>query len=88
MNFINEHIIDSIYNTGLIGDIGASEEYNKLRKQYSKLYDSIPDEELKNKFSKLEEIKTDMYSQYDKDLFRIGFSMAIKLVIECATLEI
>ena len=88
MNFINEHIIDEIYNTGLIGDIGTSEEYNELRKQYSKLYDSIPDEELKKKFSKLEEIKTDMYSQYDKDLFRIDFSMAIKLVIECVTLEI
>lgn len=88
MNFVNEHIIDEIYNTGLIGDIGTSEEYNELRKKYSSLYDSIPDEELKKKFSKLEEIKTDMYSQYAKDLFRIGFSIAIKLIIECVTLEI
>ena len=88
MEFPNEHIIEDIYNTGMIADVVCSEEYNKLRHKYNELYDSIESEELKNKFTKLEEIKTKMYSQNDKDLFKIGFSMATKILIEALTCEI
>lgn len=82
MEFPNEHIIEDIYNTGIVADVVCSEKYNKLRRRYNDLYDSIESEELKNKFSKLEEIKTEMHSQNDKDLFKIGFSMATKMLIE------
>lgn len=48
----------------------------------------VESEELKNKFSKLEEIKTEMFSENDKSLFKIGFSMATKILIESLTCEI
>lgn len=88
MEFPNEHIIEDIYSTGIIADVVCSEEYNKLRRKYNELYDSIESEELKNKFSKLEEIKTEMFSENDKSLFKIGFSMATKMLIEALTCEI
>ena len=56
MEFPNEHIIEDIYNTGMVADVICSEEYNKLRRKYNELYDSIESEELKKKFSELEEI--------------------------------
>lgn len=88
MEFPNEHILEDIYDTGIIADIGVSEKYKELRKKYNELYNTIDNEKLKSKFSRLEEIKTDMYSENDKHLFKIGFSMAIKLIIEILTSDV
>lgn len=88
MEFPDEHIIENIYNTDIVADVTCSEKYKKLLHRYNQFYDSITDEELKEKFSKLEEMKTDLFSQNDKDLFKIGFSMAVKILIEALTCEI
>ena len=88
MEFPNEHILEDIYDTGIVADVGVSDKYKELRRKYNELYDSIESEELKNKFSSLEEIKTELYSENDKQLYKIGFSMATKILIEALTCEI
>ena len=59
MEFPDEHIIENIYNTGIVADVTCSEKYKKLLHRYNQFYDSITDEELKEKFSKLEEMRTE-----------------------------
>ena len=88
MDFPDEHIIENIYNTDMLSNVACSEKYKKLLHRYNQFYDSITDEELKEQFSKLEEIRTDLFSQNDKDLFKVGFSMAIKIIVEALTCEI
>ncbi len=88
MEFPNEHIIEDLYNTGILANVTNSKEYKELRHKYNEFYDSIKNEELKSKFSQLEEIKTEIFGQDDKDIFKIGFSMAVKILIEALTCEI
>lgn len=88
MEFQKEHIIEDLYSSGLLSDMESNEEYKILLKKYNDLYDSIEDSELKNKFEKLEEIKNQLYSANDKAIFKMGFSMAIKLFIEAISCDI
>ena len=37
---------------------------------------------MKRKFEILEETKNKMYSEMDKDIFKLGFSLATKLIAE------
>lgn len=82
MEFPKEHIIEDLYSSGIFAEIETSPEYKKLIREYNKLYETIEDTELKEKFTKLEELKNKMNSETDKQTFKIGFSIATKLIIE------
>ena len=82
MNINDEDIIEQIYSSGIVSDMETSEEYKKVLRKYNELYDSIRDEELKNTFRKLEELKSKIYAEVDKSIFKLGFSMATKMIME------
>ena len=82
MNIDDEEISEQIYNSGIISDMESSEEYKKVLRQYNELYESIKDEELETKFRKLEELKSKVYSEVEKSIFKLGFSMATKMIME------
>ena len=81
-NYNGIDLIEELYNSEIISDMETSEEYKKLIRQYNNLYDSIEETDLKEKFSKLEEIKNNMYAENDKVIFKLGFSTAIKIILE------
>lgn len=82
MELDSEQYLEKLYESGIFSDIETSQEYKKLQHKYNKFLDSIENEELKEKFIKLEEMKSGIYSQLDKDIFKLGFSVATKLIIE------
>lgn len=82
MDLEDEQIIEQIYQSELLEDMENSKKYKKLLKQYNKLYRTIEDSKLKEQFTELEEIKNELYSQLDKDIFKLGFSFATKLITE------
>lgn len=82
MEFSKEHIIEDLFNTGIFADMEVNSEYKKLIREYNRLYETIEDIELKRKFEKLEELKNKMNRENDKQIFKIGFSIATKLIIE------
>lgn len=82
MDLEDEKIIEQIYKSGIFAEMETSKEYKKLLTQYNQLYDSIEDSELKEKFTRLDELKNDLFSALDKDIFRLGFSFATKLILE------
>lgn len=82
MDLEDEEVIKQIYQSGIITDMETSKEYKKLLKRYNKFFDSIKAEKMKRKFEILEETKNKMYSELDKDIFKLGFSMATKLIAE------
>ena len=82
MEFGSNSLIDEIYNSHIVLETESSEEYKNTLKEFITIYDSIEDEELKNKINKLEELKNKMYAQEDKKIFKMGFSIATKLIIE------
>lgn len=82
MNLEDEEVIKQIYKSELVEDMKTSKRYKKLLSKYNKLYDSIKDSKLKEQFTELEEIKNELYSELDKDIFKLGFSMATKLIAE------
>ena len=53
MEFPNEHIIEDLYNSDLVTDIPSSQEYKDLLEEYNKLYDTIEDNNLRDKIEKL-----------------------------------
>lgn len=77
----NNETINDLYQSVII-DLKLSNEYQKLMKEYNNLFNSIEDKELKKKFSKLNELNNSMYAEYDKTLFKLGFSTGIKIIIE------
>jgi len=82
MEIEDEQIIEQIYQSGLLEDMENSKRYKKLLNKYNKLYRTIEDSKLKEQFTELEEIKNELYSQLDKDIFKLGFSFATKLITE------
>lgn len=88
MQPIDEEIIEKLFSSSFVTDIETTPEYKKLLKEYNTLFDSIEDEELKKKLSKLEEIKNKLYSENDRQIFKTGFSIAVKMIIEALTLKL
>lgn len=88
MEFPNEHIIEDLYNSDLVTDIPSSQEYKDLLEEYNKLYDTIEDNNLRDKIEKLEEMKNNLYFANDKEIFKCGFSMATKILMEALTFKI
>lgn len=82
MDFPKEHIIEDLYSSGIFAEIEANPEYKKLIREYNELYETIEDTELKAKFTKLEELKNKMNGETDKTIFKLGFSLATKMIIE------
>ena len=82
MDLEDEEVIKQIYQSGIITDMETSKEYKKLLKRYNKFFDSIKAEKMKRKFEIFEETKNKMYSEMDKDIFKLGFSLATKLIAE------
>ena len=88
MEFLDNHIIEELYSSGLVTDVSTSQEYKNLIAEYNDLFDTIEDKELKNKLETLEEMKNKLYSETDKDIFKLGFSMATKMLMEALTTNI
>ena len=88
MQILDEEIIEKLYSSSFVTDIETTPEYKKLLKEYNTLFDSIESEELKNKLAKLEEIKNKLYNENDRQIFKTGFSIATKIIIEALTLKL
>lgn len=82
----NNKIIDNIYQS-IIQNIETSERYKNLIHKYNKVFYSIEDEELREKIASLNELKNNIYAEYDEILFKIGFSTGVKTVIEALCLK-
>lgn len=82
MEIPDSSIIESIYHSDIVTESEATEEYKKLRTQYNILYDTVEDEELKEKFTKLQELKNAMHLEDNKQTFKIGYSIATRTIIE------
>lgn len=88
MEFSKEDIIAEMYTSDIISNIETSDKYNKLLREYNRLFETIEDDNLKTKFANLEELKNIMYAEHDKQIFKIGFSIATKMIIEALTTEL
>lgn len=88
MEFPKEHIIEYLYSSGIFANIETSPEYQKIISEYNKLFESIEDTELKEKLIKLEELKNKINGETDKQTFKIGFSIAAKLIIEAMSCKL
>lgn len=88
MEFPDNHIIEELYSSGVVTNIATSQEYKSLIGEYNDLFDTIEDNELKDKLEKLEEMKNKLYSETDKDVFKAGFSMAVKMLIEALSTNV
>lgn len=85
MDFPNQHIIEDLYSSGLVTNVETTPEYKQLLGEYNDLYDTIEDKDLRDKLEKLEEMKRKLFSENDKIIFKYGFSMATKMLIESLT---
>ena len=88
MEFPNEHIIEEIYNSDLVTDVETSQEYKQMLGEYNDLFDTIEDKSLQERLAKLEEMKNKLYGENDKQIFKVGFSMATKMLIEALTCKL
>lgn len=88
MEFSKEDIIAEMYTSDIISSIETSEKYKKLLKEYNRLFETIEDDNLKTKFANLEELKNQMYAEHDKQIFKIGFSIATKMIMEAMAYEL
>lgn len=88
MDFKQEHIIEDLYDTGIFANAESTPEYNALLAKYNRFYESIDDEKMKSQFKKLEEMKTKLHSLNDKNTFKVGFSVATKMIVEALNCEI
>ena len=82
----NNKIIDNIYQS-IVPNIETSKRYKDLIHKYNKVFYSIKDEELREKIASLNELKNNIYAEYDEMLFKIGFSTGVKTVIEALSLK-
>jgi uncharacterized membrane protein (DUF106 family) len=87
MELTDEQIIEKIYSSGILSDVETSKEYKELLHKYNEFYESIENEDLKEKFSKLGEIKNELYSESNKFIFKLGFSIATNLFIEATNFK-
>lgn len=85
MEFPDNHIIEELYSSGLISDVESTPEYKQMLGEYNDLFDTIEDKELREKLEKLEEMKNQLYSENDKMIFKCGYSIATKMLIEALT---
>lgn len=74
--------------SGIFADAQTSSKYNELIREYNKLYENIEDSILKEKFKKLEELKNNLNSESDKQIFKLGFSVATKMILEAMAYEL
>lgn len=88
MEFPDNHIIEELYSSGVVTNVATSPEYKSLIAEYNNLFDTIEDEDLKDKLERLEEMKNKLYSETDKDVFKAGFSMATKILIEALSTNV
>lgn len=88
MEFPDNHIIEELYSSGLVADIESSPAYKEILGTYNDLFDTIEDKELKAKLEKLEELQNELYSENDRMIFKCGFSMATKMLMEALTTNI
>lgn len=88
MDFNCEHIIEDLYNSDLVTNVTTSSEYKKLLSEYNKLFNSIEDKEVQNKIEKLERLKNDLSSENDKMIFKLGYSIATKMLIEALSFDL
>ena len=82
----NNKIIDNIYQS-IVPNIETSKRHKDLIHKYNKVFYSIKDEELREKIASLNELKNNIYAEYDEMLFKIGFSTGVKTVIEALSLK-
>ena len=83
MEFPDNHIIEELYSSGVVTNVATSPEYKSLIGEYNNLF-----EDLKDKLEQLEEMKNKLYSETDKDVFKAGFSMATKILIEALSTNV
>lgn len=88
MDFKQKHIIEDLYDTGIFANAESTSEYKELIAKYNKFYDTIENEDLKKQFEKLEEMKNKLYSMNDRNVFKIGFSVATKLLVEAISCDV
>ena len=88
MEFPNEHIIEDLYRSGIVTDVETTPEYKELLGKYNTLYGTIEDKDLQDKLEKLEELKNELHSANDEMIFKCGFSMATKIIMEALTCKI
>lgn len=82
MEIPKDYLLDDIYDSEYIQGIATSDEYNKLRRKYNELFDTIKDTELRNKLEKLEELKNAMMGEDCRNVFKQGCSYAIRFMVE------
>lgn len=87
MEFTDEEIIEKIYSSGIFANREPSEKYKKLLHEYNLLYESIEDNDIKQKYTELQDLKNEMESEGYKDIFKLGFSIATKILIEALNLK-
>ncbi len=87
MEFTDEQIIEEIYKTGIFAHLETGSTYKKLLHEYNVLFESIENRELKSKFEKLEQLKNQMFGENNKDVFKLGFSIATKTLVEALNLN-
>lgn len=88
MDFKQKHIIEDLYDTGIFANAESTPEYKELIAKYNKFYDTIENEDLKKQFEKLEEMKNKLYSMNDRNVFKIGFSVGTKLLVEAISCDV
>lgn len=82
MDLLKDSVIDELYNNIFIPNVTESIEYQEMLMKYNRLFDTIKDDELKNKLLKLKELSNDMIADGDRTTFKAGFSMGVKMVME------
>ena len=88
MKLPKQHIIEDLYSSGFFADVETSSKYNDLIREYNKFYETIEDSILKEKFKRLEELKNSLNGESDKQIFKLGFSIATKMIIEAMSYEL
>ena len=87
MKLPKERIIEELYMSGIFADAQTSSKYNELIREYNKLYENIEDSILKEKFKKLEELKNNLNSESDTQIFKLGFSVATKMILDSVSID-
>lgn len=88
MDFPNYEMIEELYDKGIVKNLSTSPEYTNLKREYQDLFNSIKDRNLRNKIEDLDIRRHNLYTSTDKDVFKAGFSVAVKMLIEALSTNI
>jgi len=82
-------ILEDLYNGYVVpaDDMKPSKEYHRLNEEARALEEQLrealkEDETLSNLFDQILDLQNDAETEYGKDLFVYGFSMAVKLLLQ------